>query len=151
MYFQFQWVNSDDDPPSNGLKARKLTFQEHKNSRILKSPLRIHPDTLFRSYRRYARKSEIKFSYVRGKVVSFCDFENPNWTIWKTRLKRFNETTISEIADDGIIYHNVVKRRLSHFDIVTFDYTMEYFRPGKKNCGFVIFQNLILSGDLQNK
>jgi len=83
--------------------------------------------------------------------VSFCDFENPNWTIWKTRLKRFNETTISEIADDGIIYHNVVKRRLSHFDIVTFDYTMEYFRPGKKNCGFVIFQNLILSGDLQNK
>ena len=90
-----------------------------------------------------------------GKVVSFCDCENPNWTIRKTRLKRFNETTISEIADDGIIYHNVVKRRLSHFDIARFDYgngsIKEYFRPGKKNCGFVIFQNFILSGDLQNK
>ena len=55
----------------------------------------------------------------------------------------FNETSISEKVDDGIIYHNVVKRRLKHFDIARFDYgngsIKEYFRPGKKNFGFVIF------------
>ena len=60
-------------------------------------------------------------------------WQNQNWTTQKTRLKRFNETTIFETADERIIYHNIVKRRLHNFDIAEVDYKNGHiidFRPG---------------------
>lgn len=68
--------------------------------------------------------------------LSIWVIQNSKWTTQKTRLKRFNETTICEIADDEMIFHNVVKRRLHNFDIARFDYgngsIKDYFRPGEK-------------------
>ena len=93
-----------------------------------------------------------------------------NWTMLKTRLSRFNETSILDNKNNT--FYHVVKQRFHYFDILGEDFDDETssladnFRPGRDifysskgwsilygpyNLGFILENNFASSRELQNR